>query len=143
MKKLLSITFLFFALVQSSGVAAQDLLNSANLSAINIDFLSDIEIQKVRSQLASNNITIEEAGPILSAKGMPAAEFEKLKARLGTTKLTTTGGGEPENPISGLSLREQEKIENKKKDHLKNYESIKDPEELEKIIKESEEIKKS
>lgn len=47
MKKLLSIAFLFFALMQTAGVAAQDLLNSANLSAINIDFLSDIEIQKL------------------------------------------------------------------------------------------------
>ena len=118
MKKLLSIAFLFFALLQTSAVVAQDLLNGSNLSAINIDFLSDIEIQKVRSQLASSNITIEEAGPILSAKGMPASEFEKLKARLGSTKLTTTAAGEPEavnNPMAGLSLREQEKIENKKK----------------------------
>ena len=119
MKKLLSFTFLFFALVQSTGVEAQDLLNSANLSAINVDFLSDIEIQKIRTQLASNKITIEEAEPIALAKGLPAAEFEKLKARLGApTKLTTTGGGESdvkEDSFSGKSLREQEKIENKKK----------------------------
>ena len=119
MKKLLSITFLFFALVQSSGVAAQDLLNSANLSAINVDFLSDIEIQKIRTQLASNKITIEEAEPIALAKGMPASEFEKLKARLGAaTKLTTTAGVESdskEEMSSGKSLREQEKIDNVKK----------------------------
>ena len=119
MKKLLSITFLFFALVQSSGVAAQDLLNSANLSAINVDFLSDIEIQKIRTQLASNKITIEEAEPIALAKGMPASEFEKLKARLGAaTKLTTTAGVESdakEEMSSGKSLREQKKIDNVKK----------------------------
>jgi hypothetical protein len=59
MKKLLSITFLFFALLQTSTVVAQDLMNSANLSAINIDFLSDIEIQKISTQLATNKITIE------------------------------------------------------------------------------------
>ena len=126
MKKLLSIAFLFFALLQSTGVAAQDLLNSANLSAINIDFLSDIEIQKIRTQLASSKITIEEAEPIALAKGMPAAEFEKLKARLGAaTKLTTTGSGElgaKEEGFSGKSLREQEKIDNVKKvkDSLNN-----------------------
>lgn len=119
MKKLLSIAFLFFALIQSTAVSAQDLLNSANLSAINIDFLSDIEIQKIRTQLASNKITIEEAEPIALAKGMPAAEFEKLKARLGAaTKLTTSAGVESdakEEMSSGKSLREQEKIDNVKK----------------------------
>lgn len=119
MKKLLSIVFLFFALLHSSGVSAQDLLNSANLSAINIDFLSDIEIQKIRSQLASNKITIEEAEPIALAKGMSSSEFDKLKARLGAaTKLTTTGGvGSDINSdnFSTKSLREQEKIDNSKK----------------------------
>ena len=119
MKKLLSIAFLFFALIQSTAVSAQDLLNSDNLSTINVDFLSDVEIQKIRTQLASNKITIDEAEPIALAKGMPAAEFEKLKARLGAaTKLTTSAGVESdskEEMSSGKSLREQEKIENKKK----------------------------
>jgi protein involved in polysaccharide export with SLBB domain len=118
MKKLLSITFLFFALVQSSGVAAQDLLNSANLSAINVDFLSDMDIQKIRSQLASNKVTIEQAEPMALAKGMPSSEFEKLKARLGAaTKLTTSSSGNDflTETISVQANREQEKIENAKK----------------------------
>lgn len=120
MKKLLSIAFLFFALLQTSAVVAQDLMNSANLSAINIDFLSDIEIQKIRTQLATNKITIEEAEPMFLAKGMPAAEFDKLKTRLGVkTKLSSKTSGDAsdvkDDETSGKELREQEKIENKKK----------------------------
>jgi protein involved in polysaccharide export with SLBB domain len=47
-----------------------------------VDYLSDSDIAKIKTQLQTNNVTIEQAEPMALAKGMPAAEFAKLKERL-------------------------------------------------------------
>ena len=117
MRKLLIAVVFFVALFQSSTVLAQDLLKSTDLSTLKVDYLSDSDIAKIKSQLQTNNVTIEQAEPMALAKGMPASEFAKLKIRLGQIKSTAVIGekddskGEEE---SNEVTRKQEKIVNTK-----------------------------
>ncbi|SHG27439.1 protein involved in polysaccharide export, contains SLBB domain of the beta-grasp fold [Flavobacterium segetis] len=73
---------LFLVLFQTSTVQAQDLLKSTDLSTLKVDYLSDSDIIKIKTQLQANNVTIDQAEPMALSKGMSAGEFSKLKARL-------------------------------------------------------------
>lgn len=114
MKKLLFIAFLFFALAQTTTVKAQDLLKGQNLSTLKVDYLSDSDLAKLRSQLQSNNMTIDQAEPMALAKGMSASEFAKLKARLGGANTVAKAKQPTEGKLDDEYNRKQEPIVNKK-----------------------------
>jgi protein involved in polysaccharide export with SLBB domain len=114
MKKLLFIAVLFFALTPTQSVLAQDLLKGQNLSTLKVDYLSDADLAKLRSQLQSNNMTIDQAEPMALAKGMSAAEFAKLKARLGGGTTATKAKQTSEGLSNEEYNRKQEPILNKK-----------------------------
>jgi protein involved in polysaccharide export with SLBB domain len=129
MKKLLFIAFMFAALLQSTGVSAQDLMKAQDLSTVKVDYLSDADLAKIRTQLESNKVTIEQAEQMALAKGMPTNEFAKLKARLGMKSATTpikklklrkdTNSFDTDSISDDEYARKQEKIINKKvKDSL-------------------------
>ena len=113
MRKIITVTLLFLALFQSSTLLAQDLLKSTDLSTLKVDYLTDGDVAKIKAQLQSNNMTIEQVEPMALAKGMSAAEFAKLKARLGaqvTNTETAKNGAASEEELS----RKQDKIVNTK-----------------------------
>jgi len=114
MKKLLFIAVLFFALTPTQSVLAQDLLKGQNLSTLKVDYLSDADLAKLRSQLQSNNMTIDQAEPMALAKGMSATEFAKLKARLGGGTTATKAKQTSEGLSNEEYNRKQEPILNKK-----------------------------
>jgi protein involved in polysaccharide export with SLBB domain len=72
---------LAFVLVATTATA-QDLFKGNNLSSVKVDQLTDADIAKLKTQLTSQGITIDQAEPMAIAKGMSAAEFAKLKARV-------------------------------------------------------------
>lgn len=122
MRKIITVIILFIALFQSSTMVAQDLLKSTDLSTLKVDYLSDSDIAKIKSQLQSNNVTIEQAEPMALAKGMPASEFAKLKERLAmpATKIDVVKKDSKEDDESKDKVlekdsgRKQEKIVNTK-----------------------------
>jgi protein involved in polysaccharide export with SLBB domain len=61
---------------------AQDILASNDLSGYSAEKLSEADISKIKTQLQFNNVTIEQAEPMILAKGMSKAEYERLKQRL-------------------------------------------------------------
>jgi len=111
MKKLLFIAFLFAALLQTAGVSAQDILKGQDLSTLKVDYLSDADLSKIRTQLESNKLTIEQAEQMALAKGMPANEFAKLKARLG---MKSTSAIKPKLNKSSYSFDNKKKLSIKK-----------------------------
>ncbi|SHG29351.1 protein involved in polysaccharide export, contains SLBB domain of the beta-grasp fold [Flavobacterium fluvii] len=124
MKKIFIAIVLFLALFQSSSLMAQDILKGNDLSTVRVDYLSDGDIAKIKSQLQSNNMTIDQAESMALSKGMTATEFTKLKKRLSlletskvkTDKKTSSDEGQDDNQGN---VRKQEKVENKKvKDSL-------------------------
>jgi protein involved in polysaccharide export with SLBB domain len=82
MKKITYVLTLFFILLSSLNVNAQDILKSKDLSTVKVDYLSDDDLAKISSQLKSNNVTINEAESMALSKGMSQVEFDKLKIRL-------------------------------------------------------------
>ena len=121
MRKFVAALLLTFVLFQSGGMMAQDLLKGSDLSTINVDYMSDSDIAKIKSQLAANNTTLDQVKPMVLAKGMSASEFAKLKERIGVTKELVPKATKKVESEEGLEelARKQEKIENKKiKDSL-------------------------
>ena len=113
MRKILIAAVFFIALFQSSTVLAQDLLKSADLSTLKVDYLSDSDIAKIGSQLQTNNLTIEQAEPMALAKGMPASEFAKLKLRL-----------EGNSNSTGIDKKDYQKLEVEAKELTRKQEKI-------------------
>jgi protein involved in polysaccharide export with SLBB domain len=132
MKKIITVIVLFAALFQHSSLIAQDILKGSDLSTVKVDYLSDGDIAKIKAQLQSNNVTIDQAESMALSKGMSASEFAKLKKRLAlpeaskstvdkktTKKKLKDSDSEDEQDGSEDTERRQEKIENKKvKDSL-------------------------
>jgi protein involved in polysaccharide export with SLBB domain len=132
MRKIIIAIVLFIALFQTSSLMAQDILKGNDLSTVRVDYLSDGDIAKIKSQLQSNNVSIDQAESLALSKGMSATEFAKLKKRLALPEATKTtaekkttkkkskdSDSEDEQDDSEDALRKQEKIENKKvKDSL-------------------------
>ncbi len=112
MKKIITVLVLLVALLQSSTMTAQDLLKSTDLSTLKVDNLSDAEIGKIKAQLQSNNMTIDQAQPMAIAKGMSATEFAKLKSRIAVTKNNNENNATPTDKKD--SGRKQDKISNTK-----------------------------
>ncbi|TRX13386.1 SLBB domain-containing protein [Flavobacterium gawalongense] len=112
MRKIITTLLLLFILFQSSNTLAQDLLKSNDLSTLKVDNLTDGDIVKIKTQLQTNNMTIEQAEPMVLAKGMSAIEFAKLRTRIGSQAVNT---GASNNTDTGEeSVRRQEKIVNTK-----------------------------
>jgi protein involved in polysaccharide export with SLBB domain len=120
MKKIITIFLLLFTFFQSVNLVAQDLLKGTDLSVLKVDYLSDNEIAKIKTQLQTNNTTIDQVEPMALAKGMSATEFAKLRNRLGVPVAIGVGlKKEDTSTDSGELIRKQEKIVNNKiKDSL-------------------------
>lgn len=117
MRKIFIAIFLVFCVFQSGGLLAQDLFKGTDLSTVKVDYLSDIDIAKIKTQLDNNSTSIEQVEPLLLAKGMSVTEYAKLKVRLGSTMMTAPTGisnMDMYDENKGEQTRKQEKIENKK-----------------------------
>lgn len=115
MRKIVAIIILVFILIQSGTLIAQDLLKGTDLSTLKVDYMSDGDIAKIKSQLQSNNATIEQVEPMALAKGMSVSEFAKLKVRLGS-QTVVTGVSKKDNFDENKEelTRKQDKIVNTK-----------------------------
>ncbi|MEI6586322.1 MAG: polysaccharide biosynthesis/export family protein, partial [Sediminibacterium sp.] len=82
---------LLFVLIATQSVQAQDLLKGNNLSQLKADAISPADLAKLKTQLNSSGMTADQAEQMAIAKGMPAAEAAKLKAKLTATATTTQG----------------------------------------------------
>ena len=115
MRKIFTAVLFLFVLFQSGSLMAQDLLKSTDLSTFKVDYLSESDLTKIKSQLENNNMTIDQAEPMALAKGMPAEEFAKLKIRLGGAAPTTNVTKKDNIELNNEELtRKQDKIVNKK-----------------------------
>ena len=98
-KSFLLLLVLFFT---SQSLQAQDLLKGKDLSQIKVSQLTDADIAKLKTQLTSSGLSIEQAEQMALAKGMPATEFAKLKQRLlATSGDKATGKLKSEDKSSG------------------------------------------
>jgi hypothetical protein len=72
---------------------AQGFLAQKDLSQFKVEMLSEADISKIKERLQSSELTIDQIKTQSSAKGLPAAEFEKLRTRLSATNNTLNNIG--------------------------------------------------
>lgn len=83
MNKVCKLFFLILiSLTSTLTLQGQDLLKGKDLSQIRVDQLSDADIVKLKTQLTSSGMSLEQAEQLALAKGMSATEFAKLKERI-------------------------------------------------------------
>ena len=91
--KMRAFYILFFILAFSlPGFTQINSLSVQNLSAVNVDELSDSEIKTYWQKAAENGLSEENIYRILQEKGLPQTEINKLAARIekiSTEKNTT------------------------------------------------------
>lgn len=80
-----TLSLILLLICSTQYLQAQDLLKGKDLSTLRVDQLSDADIAKLKTQLTSNGMTIDQAEQVAIAKGMSASEFAKLKKRLEVT----------------------------------------------------------
>ncbi len=78
-KFLLSCIFLFSF---TCAIHAQDPLGGRDLSQVRVDKLTENQINLIQQKLNQSGMTIDQVESQATAKGMPSAEFAKLKERL-------------------------------------------------------------
>jgi protein involved in polysaccharide export with SLBB domain len=102
------ILFLLILFISVQQGQAQDILKGKDLSTLRVDQLSDADIAKLKAQLNESKITIEQAEQMALSKGMSAAEFAKLKARLNAdAKQNTVTGKLKSEPKAGNTIEKQ------------------------------------
>lgn len=108
------IFFLFFITLHVNG---QDILQLKNFTNFKVELLSDADILKIKQQLSTQGVTIDQVRAVLVNRGMSFAEFSKLKSRLqstSSTRNTSTGkykyNGKETN---SRSLNEQKSLSDK------------------------------
>jgi len=79
---------LVFFLFLSNNSFSQDIFRNNNLREIDVDQISDNDIQKYLQQLKAMGISQQQAEQIAISKGMPISEIQKLRQRI--QKLNTT-----------------------------------------------------
>lgn len=73
---------LFFMLILTTLGHAQDVLKGKDLSQIRVDQMTDADISKLKNQLNTAGLSIDQVEQQAIQKGMSVTEFEKLKQRL-------------------------------------------------------------
>ena len=83
----LTLVVLFAIIAQTAN--AQGFLAQKDLSQFKVEMLSEADISKIKERLQSSELSIDQIKTQTSAKGLPAAEFEKLRTRLSATNNAT------------------------------------------------------
>lgn len=73
-------------------VSAQDLLKGRDLSQVRVDQLTDADIAKLKAQLASSGMTLDQAEQMALSKGMSSSEWSRLKQKLTTASAPVAVG---------------------------------------------------
>ncbi|MFN5376919.1 MAG: SLBB domain-containing protein [Chitinophagaceae bacterium] len=108
------ILFSFFILGFQNNIVAQDLLKNRDLKTFKTELLTDADILKIKQQLSSQNVTIDQVRPLLINRGMSLTEFSKLKTRLqsgsSSRNSTTAKYKYNEKEADARKLRDQKSI---------------------------------
>ncbi|MDZ7720259.1 MAG: SLBB domain-containing protein [Balneolaceae bacterium] len=108
MKKVLSLLllFLFSALIfiPQDSTAQVSNIGFGNIQNVNVDNLSDAQLQNFYQQMQSQGLTPEQVASIARARGMPAAQASRLVTRL--NQISSSQGGQTGTSDSGAQTRQ-------------------------------------
>ena len=100
----LTLVVLFAIIAQTAN--AQGFLAQKDLSQFKVEMLSEADISKIKERIQSSEFTIDQLKAQAMAKGLSAAEFEKLRTRLSATNnATNTIGNKLDNFSNNRSMQ--------------------------------------
>lgn len=91
------ILIVFVGLVSFQSATAQE---TPNLQNLNVDELSDAQIQKFIDQVESSGYSQQQLEALAKARGMSASQIAKLRQRISVVQSNRAGGGAPGSDIS-------------------------------------------
>lgn len=106
MRKILFLTFLLVLMSLSSN--SQDLLKGKDLSQLKVDMINASDLAKLKNQINSAGLTLDQAEQMAISKGMPASEAAKLKQKL---SMSSTNASEQKNNTNDKSSPNRENSE--------------------------------
>ena len=124
MKNITYVLTLFFILLMSVNIHAQDILKSKDLSTVQVDYLSDNDLAKISAQLKSNNTTVDQIETMALSKGMSQSEFNKLKIKLNEYE-KKNGKSSVNDKSNKPKIEEKDSEFGRKQEKIKN-EKVKD-----------------
>jgi protein involved in polysaccharide export with SLBB domain len=99
------ILFVLFVIIAQTA-HAQGFLAQKDLSQFKVEMLSEADISKIKERIQSSELTIDQLKAQAMAKGLSAAEFEKLRTRLSATNnATNTIGNKLDNFSNNRSMQ--------------------------------------
>ena len=90
----------FLLVLTTNTLNAQGFMAQKDLSQFKAEMLSEADISKIKEKVQSQELTLDQLKAQATAKGMPIAEFEKLRIRLGTTDYTKSAFDAKNDKIS-------------------------------------------
>lgn len=104
--------FLIAGMLYFISIAANAQANSLalqNLSTVNIDEISDLEIKSYLLKASENGLTVQNMYRILEEKGLPASELTKLKERI--SSLQNANINQPNTTSKEITNKEKDKVD--------------------------------
>jgi protein involved in polysaccharide export with SLBB domain len=98
-KNILCILFLVFMVAFSQRLSAQN-----SFGDIKVDDLSDSQVRQLMQKIQSAGYTDDQAWQLAQAQGMPSAELQKLKTRIGKIKQENAGNSADYNNTDRQNL---------------------------------------
>lgn len=89
---------LLLFMINTSVVVSQTILDKNNLSTVDVDKLSNLEISKIQQEIDKSGLGIDALEQIALQKGMKSSEFRKLTQRLNTVGVKTEGQDSKNRP---------------------------------------------
>lgn len=105
-----------------------------DISKINVDQLSDDQIQKLIQKAQSSGLSLQELKSAALAKGMPPSEIKKLEARIAKLNSNTNN-----NQTTGATDRTRQNISKEPYDNFDIYQLTEKPDSVEIIARQKEE----
>jgi len=78
-------------------VSSQDILKGKDLSQLKVEMISASDMAKLKSQLQSSGLSVDQAAEMAISKGMSPEEAAKLKQKLNETQSTPSGKNSNKN----------------------------------------------
>ncbi|MFO7847171.1 MAG: polysaccharide biosynthesis/export family protein, partial [Balneolaceae bacterium] len=98
--RLSGVLAVFILLILSSfQLQAQD-LGGIDFESVNVDNLSDTQIEQIWERAQEENLTVQQLGAMAQARGMSPGEVSKLRSRISQVRSQTgTGNNEPQTEM--------------------------------------------
>ena len=101
---------ILFVFVLTAQLAEAQNISSAQIASINVDELSDEQIETYWNKAKAEGYTLDQLEVIATSKGMPSSQFSKLRQRISALKYTDTTSSSGSTTVGGSEISSLDKF---------------------------------